>query len=669
MGEAPLGVPVEAGGAAIVELTAPLASTVESSSANIIADGPVDAAMGDFEIEDAPPYVPVQTGWAAADGAASDDFEMEEEPLRDHAEERLASIEESLSVEDSTATRFVFDKQNDVPNADITMAETLPSEEGGDGVSAPSEGDVPVDPKPRRAFQRFVIGDRKKGNYLQNLAVSNDNYGSARKTNSDAPVRIGAIRPTPNCGDRGDNADGSGLHEDTDRSDNLLPFPTWGNRGEDEPSVQSLTEGRSFTKRPDMFRWDPSSRRPAIPLASFAKGFRPSGFALGGDDSGASEMSSENEVLLLRDQDTSMAGDLMEDGYSDSGNQLAKHRVKVVENCIARFPSLSKQLTELLPVIRRLGPFETSPANSDSEEIRRTKRTSKVPYARQQVPWRSGDLTTLVHQLDALHKYLRVQQGTGSRSQWPHVREDPRDPIIAEMSPPSSLPSNCYDALWHSGLDAVDTGALDVKPPINLRLPRELEEIAEQWKYVRSMSEAPQTLVVTQEPRSDVQKRRPRPKKAAARSRKRLAPTPAAHVTHAESEHREPVRSEAAPDRTPVASSSRRRLLPAISFGPLPSVPVGTIDAWNTVLALINGLPGARSFSEPYAVAQDNNVRFATAFYRSVEDRNLVLQAWQHRSSSARYADVNATGESMPEPEEGTFVTAQHVRAIEARRG
>ncbi|EJD33428.1 hypothetical protein AURDEDRAFT_177489 [Auricularia subglabra TFB-10046 SS5] len=51
MGEAPLGVPVEAGGAAIVGLTAHLASTVESSPANAIvedANGPSSATVSDL---------------------------------------------------------------------------------------------------------------------------------------------------------------------------------------------------------------------------------------------------------------------------------------------------------------------------------------------------------------------------------------------------------------------------------------------------------------------------------------------------------------------------------------------------------------------------------------------------------------------------------------------
>ncbi|EJD46653.1 hypothetical protein AURDEDRAFT_124050 [Auricularia subglabra TFB-10046 SS5] len=332
---------------------------------------------------------------------------------------------------------------------------------------------------------------------------------------------------------------------------------------------------------------------------------------------------------------------------------LLKQRIEVVEHFMRQYQSLKA----LLPILKQMGTRGTSPDLSDSENVPRGKLTSHHPYARQQLPWRSEEFTRLLHDLDAISKYLRVRNGKRTNGNWPRIREDVPS-IAKDDRPVKKLPSNCYDAVWRQGLDEIDAFELDARQPAAIfELPDPLREIADSFRHVKRKEDAALLLpgVAGQRASRVARARPPRRSNLPPPNPPAADPPPAVPEGGRERE-----------DRMPVASSSRRVLLPAITFGPWPVALEHTMQAYDSVIKLINRLPGARSLMHPDAVAQDRNPQFAIAFFRDIADRDRVLTAWQGQAAGS-VAEIYAHPESVPEPEEGTFVTAQMANAARAR--
>ncbi|EJD33760.1 hypothetical protein AURDEDRAFT_177159 [Auricularia subglabra TFB-10046 SS5] len=331
---------------------------------------------------------------------------------------------------------------------------------------------------------------------------------------------------------------------------------------------------------------------------------------------------------------------------------LNKQRLKVLDYYKSKYETLKA----LVPILKQLGKRGTSPDFSDHENVPRGKLTSDKPYKRQHLPWRSEDLTKLLHDLDAIYKYLRVRNGKRNGGNWPHVREDPDLPSIAEDAPAvESLPENCYDEVWRGSLADLSAFELRARPPVGtFTLPEPLQQIADRYRFVKCRADAP--LEAQDGPGRRRAKKRPsgRPGKGVA-----VQPSPAEPPASGGA----PGRTQTAEDRIPVASSSRVQLQPAITFGPWPEEFEHTMSAYQSVLRLINGLPEARSLTLPDAVAQDRNPQFAIAFFQNIEDRDRVFQATQRRTN----LDIDAQPESLPAPAVGTFITAHIAKAVRAR--
>ncbi|EJD33307.1 hypothetical protein AURDEDRAFT_177618 [Auricularia subglabra TFB-10046 SS5] len=150
---------------------------------------------------------------------------------------------------------------------------------------------------------------------------------------------------------------------------------------------------------------------------------------------------------------------------------LFKQRLAVLE--------AYKSLRHLIPLLHRIGHRGMSPDLSDSEHVPRGKLTSKIPYRRQRLLWRSDDLTTLLHDLDSIYKYMRRRDGKKDHGNPGRIRQDATGDLVAtDATAPRNLPVNCYDIMWYEGLDEADVEELDATEsgPRDLKLPSTFKE-------------------------------------------------------------------------------------------------------------------------------------------------------------------------------------------------
>lgn len=108
----------------------------------------------------------------------------------------------------------------------------------------------------------------------------------------------------------------------------------------------------------------------------------------------------------------------------------------------------------------------------DSGSTPRGKRVTADPYTRMTVPWRSSELTQLLHALDKVFLHFKVETGKDQKGNPPRIRSDPKRPIRdPDSRAPGGLPRTCYDDGWYRGLGKREREDLEVTARVDLALP------------------------------------------------------------------------------------------------------------------------------------------------------------------------------------------------------
>ncbi|KZW00105.1 hypothetical protein EXIGLDRAFT_761969 [Exidia glandulosa HHB12029] len=274
--------------------------------------------------------------------------------------------------------------------------------------------------------------------------------------------------------------------------DILLPLrPDGTRRAARKSDVQALANRPDLQTGPTIDHFsvdmDPHTRKSSLwnqrAAAAFSKAFRKkfSGYA-------DAEVKDGFFTYLRTIQDNQRKAI---DGVSDKDSLTARRirrrnrQVLLYRNRLEVVTSFSR-LSYLVPIIDKLDAGHMSPDVSDNESIRRGKRVSEKPYPRVALPWRSEQLTSLLHDLDGLHVYMKRQRlgdrrDTGNPSR---NRVDAVPPLVdATAAPAKGLPTNCYDISWYQSTGQ-ETEDLDpASKRVDLSLPPDLKRIANAHQY------------------------------------------------------------------------------------------------------------------------------------------------------------------------------------------
>lgn len=124
-------------------------------------------------------------------------------------------------------------------------------------------------------------------------------------------------------------------------------------------------------------------------------------------------------------------------------------------------------MKRLLPIFLKLTPD----AMSGDEEVH---EGGDLRYAITNARWRHPSIRTFFRIFDGLHLSTRISEdGRASSGAMPHIRIESNRPDIHERAPPK-LPINFYDAEWLNSLQTHERARLDVQPPVNLMVTKEM---------------------------------------------------------------------------------------------------------------------------------------------------------------------------------------------------
>lgn len=138
-------------------------------------------------------------------------------------------------------------------------------------------------------------------------------------------------------------------------------------------------------------------------------------------------------------------------------------------------------LEHFIPLLDALGARGMSPDVSDSEPGVGEEQPHVPVYRRKRVSWRSSQLSSLLHNLDALYLCYRTRNGRRRNGNWPRVREADDCSVQHDDSVPvKHLPDNCYSRSWYETLDEDERillGAERIRS-VDLMLEQSLQECA-----------------------------------------------------------------------------------------------------------------------------------------------------------------------------------------------